>query len=143
MVQWMKTRLAVIVIGLVAVLAAMGAGGVAAAQAHVGSTPGVEDHKIAGHIQSVNWTQRTFVLLPDGKKGPVTISFNSKTNIEGGRSTLKGGVHVRVEVLNQRNGSLYATEVKPFIRQGSDAGIAGHEHDRGDHDVNDDHGRDG
>jgi len=79
MVQWLKARLAVIIIGLVAVLAALGAGGVAAAQAHVGSTPGVEDQKIAGHIQSVNWTQHTFALLPDGKKSTVTISLMCKS----------------------------------------------------------------
>jgi hypothetical protein len=52
-------KLAVIIIGLVAVLAAMGARGVAATQTHVGSTPGVEDHKIAGSVQSVNVSKRS------------------------------------------------------------------------------------
>src|SRR5438270_14061865 len=98
MVQWMKARLAVIIIGVVAVLAAMGASGVAAAQTHVSNTPGVEDQKITGSVQSVNWTQQTFALLLDGKKSALIISFDTKTNIEGGKATLKAGVHVSVEV---------------------------------------------
>jgi hypothetical protein len=144
MMQWMKARLARFFIVLIALIAVIGVAGVASAQAHAGSTPGVEDQKIVGSVQSVNWTQQTFALLADGNKSPVTISFDSKTNIEGGRATLKAGAHVRVEVLNSANGAIYATEVKSALSgRGSDDGVDDHGHDRGNHDVNDDHGRDG
>ncbi len=72
------------------------------------------------------------------------ISFDSKTNIEGGQATLKTGAQVRVEVLNSADGAIYATEVKPALAgSGSDDGVDDLGHDRGNHDVNDDHGRDG
>jgi MFS family permease len=75
-------------------------------------------------------TLLAFVVLPDGKKSFQTISFDANTTIEGGKATLKAGVHVQVEVLNRADGSLYATEVKRSPReQGNDEGVDDHESD--------------
>lgn len=142
MVQWMKAKRAVLIIGLVAVVATIGAGGVAAAHVQSGNSRRVENQNMLGTIQSVNSTKQVFVLLPDGKKSPQTISFDANTTIEGGKAALKAGVHVQVEVLNRADGSLYATEVKRSpTRQGNDDGVDGHEQVGGDHDVNDDPGQ--
>lgn len=143
MVQWMKARRAVLIIGLVAVVATIvGAGGVAAAHVHSANSPGVEHQDMLGTIQSVNSTKQTFVLLPDGKKSPQTVTFDANTTIEGGQATLKAGVHVRVEVLNRADGSLHATEVKRSpAEQENDDGVDDHEQVGGDHEVNDDPGQ--
>jgi Domain of unknown function (DUF5666) len=138
MVQWMKAKRAVLIIGLVAVVATLGAGGVAAAHVHSGHSPGMENQDMLGTIQSVNSTKQVFVLFPDGKKSQEPIAFDANTTIEGGQATLKAGVHVRVEVLNRADGSLYATEVKRSpTSQGNDDGVDDHEQVGGDHEVND------
>ncbi len=135
MIDWMKARWAVLLIGLVAVGAIIGAGGVAAARIHSGDSSGVKNQSILGTIQSVDSTKQTFVLLPDAKKNPQTLSFDTKTTIEGGKATLKAGVHVRVEVLKRADGSLYATEVERSpTKPGNDDGVNDHEQDGGDHD---------
>src|SRR5437879_12137778 len=104
MMPWMKTRLARFSIVLVAVAAVIGVGGVANAQTRSGTSTGVEDYKIVGTITSVDGTKQTFVLLPDGKNGSVTISFDANTNIEGGQATLKRGGQVSVAVLQHADG---------------------------------------
>jgi hypothetical protein len=160
MMPWMKTRLARFSIVLVAVAAVIGVGGVANAQTRSGTNAGVEDFKIVGTITSIDGTKQTFVLLPDGKNGSVTISFDANTNIEGGQATLKTGGQVSVEVLQHADGSLSAIEVKPSpAGNGNNVSVDDHGHDDGDADMNgvpgqdrghddrndgaDDHGRDG
>lgn len=138
MVQWMKARWTVLIIGLVAVVATIGAGGVAAARVHNGNSRGVENQNLSGTIQSVDSTKQVFVLLADGKKSPQTLSFDPKTSIEGGKATLKAGVHVRVEALKRADGSLYATEVeRSSTKQGKDDGVNDDQQDGGDHDGKD------
>jgi hypothetical protein len=149
MAQWMKSKLVMLIIGLVAVLATLGVGGVAAAQAHVSNGPGVEDQQILGTIKSVNLATQNFALLRDGEHSTITIAFDAHTNIEGGSATLAAGTRVRVEVLHHPNGSLYATEINPSANnQVNQANRADNDvnddrgHDRGDHDANDDRGHD-
>jgi hypothetical protein len=82
-----------------------------------------EDQQMVGVIQSVDQNAHTFVLLPDGQTTPVTIAFDAKTNIEDGHdggqnAALAAGAHVRVEVVKQADGSLYAKEIKPADNQG-------------------------
>ena len=153
MMSWMKTgpaRFIVVLaaVVLVAIVAVIGAGGAANAQTQSNTTARNaqtqsntsatgEDRKIVGTITSVNMTGQTFALLPDGTHESVTIVFNAKTNIEGGQATLKTGAHVSVEVLQQTDGSLSATEVKP-----SPAGN-GNNGNVDDHGGADDHGHDG
>lgn len=158
MAQWMRSKPVMLIIGLVAVLATLGVGGVAAAQAHISNGPGVEDQQILGTIKSVTLTTQNFALLPDGKQSTITIAFDTHTNIEGGNATLAAGKHVRVEVLHRPDGSLYATEINPSAdNQVNQANRADNDvnddrggpdvnddrgHDRGDHDANDDRGHD-
>lgn len=149
MMSWMKTGPARFIVVLAAVVAVIGVGGVANAQTHSNTSAKVEDRKIVGTITSVNMTGQTFALLPDGKHESVTIAFNANTNIEGGQAMLKTGVHVNVEVLQQTDGSLSATEVKPSpAGNGNNANVddhGDHGQDHGRHDRSggaDDHGDD-
>jgi hypothetical protein len=158
MAQWIKSKLVMLIIGLVAVLATLGVGGVAAVQARVSNGPGVEDQQILGTIKSVNLATQNFALLPDGKQTTITIAFDAHTNIEGGSATLAAGTRVRVEVLHHPNGSLSATEINPSANnQVNQANRADNDvnddrggpdvnddrgHDRGDRDANDDRGND-
>ena len=58
----MRLKLGMLMIGLVAVVAAIGVGGVAAAQPHESNGRGVEDLKVQGTIKSVTQTMHTLVL---------------------------------------------------------------------------------
>jgi hypothetical protein len=90
-----------------------------------------EDRHLFGVIQSVDQGAQTFVFLQDGQTTPVTIAFDSKTNIEDehddghDNAILAAGAHVRVEVVTRSDGSLYAREIKPASDNEGDGGHNG------------------
>lgn len=153
MIEWMKSRLLALIIGLAALLGIASGGGIALAQAHTIAGPGQqsasttslvsvqnhEDHEIQGTIQSIDNTAFTFVLLPDGKAQTITIAFDHNTRIEQENGQLGNGSYVLVEVIQRTGGVLYATEIKLVdqIQQGQNP-----DDKNGDNDVNDDHGND-
>ncbi|HET8846771.1 MAG TPA: DUF5666 domain-containing protein [Ktedonobacteraceae bacterium] len=155
MIQRMKSGLIICIIGSALLLAILGGGGFALAQAHAGTgsvnnsvgqqsnTSALlvkqddEDLHIEGVIQSIDNAALTFALLPSGKMQTITIAFDRKTRIEQEHEQLDSGSQVLVEVVRRSGDILYATEIKPVkrVHQGPNPGD-----DNGVNDGNDDHG---
>lgn len=165
MVQGVKAKLVVWVIGSMALLGIIGGGGLAFAQTHgsvtarsqsgvaanqsrsitsplvsmSGQQPG-EDWHIQGVVQSVHTAAFVFALVPDGKMQALTIAFDQKTMLEQEHGQLATGVHVLVEVVQRSDGTLYATEIKPGTQMNQGKQNANDGND--DNDTNDDRGHD-
>lgn len=145
MIRWIKSKLALSIIGFVAFLAAIGGGGVALAHAHTSTTTNTpapiqkeEVSHIQGVIKSIDATTLTIVLLPDGQGQAITISFDRQTNSTQENGQPVAGAHVIIEVVPRSNGMLYATEIKPVsqVNQGQN----GSDERDNDNDSNDDRG---
>lgn len=82
-----------------------------------------EDQELTGTVQSIDTNGQTFVLLPDNGGAAVTIAYDSQTRIEreDHGTPFAAGAHVKVEVVERADGSLYATEIKT----GTDGGDNG------------------
>jgi hypothetical protein len=107
---------------------------------------GQEDEHLTGVIQSVDQGSQTFALLPDGQSASVTIAYDANTHVEDEHDddnsgvALVAGAHVRVEVVKQADGSLYAREIGPVNDNqgngddhGGTSGPGGGDDNGGDH----------
>lgn len=139
MLDWKGTKRTALLVGAVVLAILIGTGVVAAAQSHLapftssnsagrtqtsahgdhdptqtGQPEQGEDKKLTGTILSIDTTGQTFVLTPDDGSAAATIAFDANTNVEkeDGANPLAVGAHVRVEVIQRADGSLYAQEIK-------------------------------
>ena len=139
---WLKAKLAIILIGLVATTTVVGTASVVAAKNHMGPLASTSlfssvdnDHhgstgstqqdnngtsdgnstdtqQLVGVIRSADLTATSLVVIPDGQTVSVTISFDATTKVEQEHGALVAGTRARIEVTLLVDQTLYATEIQ-------------------------------